>query len=234
MNKTLAELLHPRFDYYRSIGELAKTLQFLSSGSDKYRQDGRWGSSGPTEELVNYGGCVNCYNHVWHSNRISNSFGHSDITTWQQNHDGIYRCILAGLCHNDKPSIQWRREKGISLEMTLKFSMAYQSQDEEKKAWIELEALHGYKLPVSTINSCHRSVNVLCGPELVITRTGVHIDCKVTQRQEFRKKCRSAWNVVFLCRDNPKFSRTPRWNSHNETFAAFILRAAVFYKSVKL
>ena len=29
MNKTLAELLDPDFDHYRSVGELARTMQFL-------------------------------------------------------------------------------------------------------------------------------------------------------------------------------------------------------------
>jgi hypothetical protein len=236
MKKTLAELLNPSFDYYRSIGELSRTLQHLLSTSTEYREPGRWGSSGPTEELVNYGGGTNCYDKSWHSSRIicGMAASHRDVTSWQQNHDTLYRCILASLCQDDDASLRWRSVCGIGLQMPLKFPMAYQNQDDEKKAWVRLSSLHGYKLPVSTLNDCHRSVNVLCDPELVINRAGIYIELKVTQRQEYRQRCRSAWDVCFLCREHPKWSRTPRWNCQRETFAAFLLRAVEFYKSVTL
>lgn len=231
MKKTLGELIEPGFRYHRSTGELARTLQFLMSTAHSFRDQGRWGKSGPHEYLCAYGGCVNCDTQPWHSGRITSSNPHvTDTTTWQENHDSIRDCILNSLCARYPAELRWRKRHKISLDMVLKFPMAYQNQDNEKKAWEQLMGLHGFKLPVSTLNSCHRSVNVLCEPQLVISRHCIKITVNVTQRQEMRRRCRSSWDVCFLCRDNRKFSKPPFWNSRRETFAAFILRAVEFYK----
>ena len=234
MKKTLGELIEPGFSHYRSIGELARTLQFLMSTAHTFRDPGRWGTSGPQEYLCAYGGCVNNETQPWHSGRIVSTNPHVvETTTWQENQDSIRDCILDALCSRYPAELRWRKRHKISLDMMLKFPMAYQNQDAEKKAWAQLMALHGYKLPVSTLNSCHRSVNVLCEPELVISRHCVKITVSVTQRQEMRSRCRSSWDVCFLARDT-EYSKPPCWNSRRETFAAFVLRAVEFYKGVTL
>jgi len=234
MKKTLGELIEPGFSHYRSIGELARALQFLMSTAHTFRDPGRWGTSGPQEYLCAYGGCVNNETQPWHSGRIVSTNPHVvETTTWQENQDSIRDCILNALCARYPAEVRWRNRHKISLDMMLKFPMAYQNQDDEKKAWVQLMALHGYKLPVSTLNSCHRSVNVLCEPELVISRHCVKITVSVTQRQEMRSRCRSSWDACFLARDT-KFSKPPCWNSRRETFAAFVLRAVEFYKGVTL
>lgn len=233
MKKTLGELIEPGFDHYRSIGELARTLQFLMSTAHTFRDRGRWGTSGPQEYLCAYGGCVNSDNQPWHSGRIVCGMDSGDTTTWQQNHDSIRDSILNALCARYPAELRWRKRHKISLDMLLKFPMAYQNQDDEKKAWENLMALHGFKLPVSTLNDCHRSVNVLCEPELVISRHCIKISVSVTQRQEMRSRCRSSWDVCFLARET-KWSKPPCWNSRRETFADFVLRAIEFYKGVTL
>jgi hypothetical protein len=136
MKKTLGELIEPGFSHYRSIGELARTLQFLMSTAHTFRDPGRWGTSGPQEYLCAYGGCVNCDTQPWHSGRIVSTNPHVvETTTWQQNQDSIRDCILDALCSRYPAELRWRKRHKISLDTLLKFPMAYQNQDNEKKVW---------------------------------------------------------------------------------------------------
>lgn len=237
MKKTLADLLDPNFDHYRSVGELARTLQFLMASAEDYRDhSGRWGSSGPGESLSNYGGCTNHVEHdyLWHSGRIASTCPwHPDVTTWQQNHDCLYKCILAGLCGESKIFERWRKEKGINLHMQLKFQMAYQHHELEQSAWKKFMELHRHQLNVPTLNICHKRVNLLAAPQLIIRPSGVTTSICVTQKSEMREspQCYSRWEFKFLMRDT-KWGTNPKWNCQRETFAEFILRAVAFYKSV--
>lgn len=230
MKKTLAELLHPGFGHYRSIGELARTLRHLLATAHTFRTPGRWGSSGPSEELCDYGSCVNCADQPWHSGRINSTSGHHGTTTWQENHDSIYECILAAICNEYPACERWRKRHKIHLHMPLRFPMAYQNNDKEKTAWESVLSLHRHKLPVSTLNSCHRAVNVLAAPELEISRFSITLRVCVTQRTEMRTSpdCYSRWDACFLTR-----TLKPKWNCQRETFANFLLRAVEFYRGLK-
>lgn len=230
MKKTLADLLDPEFTHYRSIGELARTLQFLIVTSQAFRDPGRWGESGPTEHLVNYGGCTNSKEQAWHSGRITSACRHNDTTTWQQNHDTIYDCILAGLCSASPSSRRWQRAHGIDLHMPLKFPMAYQRNDEERTAWTKFIALHKHQLSVPTLNSCHRKVNILAAPELLISRRGISLKICVTLKSEMRTSpvCYSRWDFCFLTEEP-----APRWRPQRETFAAFVERGVQFFRDYK-
>ncbi len=236
MKKTLSELLDPSFNYYRSLGELARTLQYLMQTAEHYRQPGRWGESGPTETLNGYHGCTNSNHTEWHSDRQSFCFFDRDhdqaerrpFTTWQQNHDSMYSCILAAICGDRAAERQWRKEKGIDLHMLLKFPMAYQHADKEIKAWDAVTALHGLKLPVDTLNPCHRRVNVLCFPQITISRESISLKMQVTQRYELRSTCPSSWGACYLAGvDNPA------WRPSKETFADFLLRTVEFHKALQ-
>ncbi len=235
MNKTIADLLNPEFDHYRSVGELARTLQFLIATAETYRDPGRWGESGPHEALVNYGSCTNCLRNPWHSNRILMG-QNRDVTTWQENHDALYRCILAALCNESDSHRRWRKNRRIGLRTLLKFPMSYQHDGDEKNAWEQLKSLHRHQLSISTLNSCHPRVNLLAAPELVIDGESIHITCQITQRSEMRQspRCYSRWEVGFLLKCQNKDARIPKWNCRRETFAAFVLRAVAFYKSINV
>ena len=227
--KMLNHLLDPTFAHYRSIGELSRVLQYLLASAHPYRRQERWGSTGPTETLCNYGGCTNCSDQVWHSGRISSTSGHHDLTTWQQNHDAIYGCIFSSLCNDSALDQRWRKEHGISLYMPLKFPMAYQHQDREKAAWEKFIALHRHVLAVPTLNSCHKKVNVLAAPELIIGRESITLNICVTDKQELRGgPAYSRWRFCFLTEEP-----APKWNPHRETFAAFILRGSDFFKNYR-
>lgn len=224
MKKTLGELLDPSFDHYRSIGELAKTLSFLMTNAQQYRDKGEWGESGIHETLVNYRSCVNCLSHNWHSSRITTQ---SETTTWQQNHDTIYECILGSLCATFPSACKWRACHEIGLDMLLKFPMAYQNQEKERNAWDALMSLHKHVLPVKSLNTCHRGVNVLADPQLIISKDSIHIAVAVTLKSELREsaRCYSRWDYSFLTRTAPN-----KWNCQRETFAEFVLRSVAFYK----
>lgn len=227
MKKMLSDLLNPDHKHYRSVGELARTLQFLIGTAQNYRQKGRWGDSGPTETLCNYDGCTNHRDGDWHSGRIV--AGHNDhLTTWQQNHDAIYACILMSLCHRSDVFARWRKAEHIHLHMLLRFPMAYQHSDNERKAWDSVRALHKHQLPIPTLNSCHKRINVLAAPELAINSSGIRLRLSVTQKSEMRSSpvCYSRWGYCFLTN-----TKQPKWNCQKETFADFLLRACAFYKS---
>ena len=222
MNKTLAELLDPDFDHYRSVGELARTMQFLLAAAKPFHRPRR---TGPSETLADYTSCHGSYAQHWHSGRMTHGFNNNYTVTWQQVHDNLYRRILAGLCNWP----DWRKKCKIDLHMPLKFPMAYQHKEPEIVAWDKLMALHGYKLPVSTLNSCHRSVNVLAAPELEILPDGIIISVQVTQRQELRSgRCFSRWDANLLTH-----TKEPCWNCRREMFAEFVERAVAFYKALQ-
>lgn len=230
MKTTLADLLSPSHDHYRSLGELARTLQHFMSTDKAFRQTGRWGSSGPRETLANYEGCTNSHNKCWHSGRMTQGCTGRNTTSWQENHDSVYNCLLASICRQDDLFKRWRATAGIDLYMRLKFPMAYQIQDEEKAAWDCLMALHAQRLPHRTFNGCHRGTNVLAAPELIIGPAGVTVSISLTLRSELRSSpdCFSRWNACFLTQQDQ-----PRWNCQRETFSKFILRAVDFYKTLQ-
>lgn len=228
MNKTIGELLNPRFDHYRSIGELSATLRQLLLTARNFRDNGRWGSSGPTEELCDHSGCTGCQDVNWSSDRIPMYTGR-EITTWKDNHDRIYGCILAALCAESPAICHWRITHDIGLHTRIKIPMGHQHADEERKAWSELERLHGFTVSAPSLNPVHKKINVLCTPQLVISKLDIYIAISVTDRSDFKGgRCRSSWDVCSLI-DLPH----PRWTPQRESFAAFVLRAVRFYKSVK-
>lgn len=226
MKKSLAELLSPSFDHYRSIGELAGTLQFLLSSSVAYRAKERWGWFGPTEQLNGYNGCVNCETTAWHSSRITAGTG--KVTTWQQNHDSLYSCILGSLCDETAIACEWRAINKIALHMLLKLRMDYQHKDEEIEAWHGFMAMHRHRLAVRTLNRCHKHVNLLVEPQLVISRFGVWIKVSVTLSSEIKQSplCYSRWDFGFLTR-----SESPKWKPAKETFAEFVNRSTDYYRN---
>jgi hypothetical protein len=233
MKKTLAELLNPAFNHYRSIGELAKALQFLLRNADDFRAGKRFDSHGPTEVLTNHDGCRNCLNYNWSSLRI-NTYTGRDTATWQEAHDSLYQCILSALCKQGPAEQKWRETQGISLTTLIKTPMAYQNSREEQDTWEDFLSLHKFKLGVKTLNSCHRGVNILCEPSINIGRDAIWIDTNVTLRSEMKisPRCYSRWNTCFLLRDTKKHSTPPKWNCHRETFAKFLTRATDFYKGI--
>lgn len=228
MNTTMAALLSPTMNHYRSIGELAWTLSHLLGTARNFRDSGRWGDFGPHEILINYSGCVNCLNTCWHSSRIPSR---KETTTWDDNEHALFSCILSAVCDEGDASVRWRAACGIDLHMPLKFAMAYQSNKEEQAAWIEFEQLHRWKLQgVKSLNSMHRSVNRLCEPQLMVSGNGVFLKCCVTDAYELRSspRCYSRWDVSWLTGQ-----RRPKWNPRRETFAKFVLRGVELFKSAK-
>jgi hypothetical protein len=225
---TLAELLNPGFDYSRSIADLARAMKFLLGSARPYRRQPRDGGSsfGPHETLIGYNGCRGCQGINWHSDRNPRAKD-ADATTWQENHDFLYRCVLQALLNKDFTG--WRAKEGISLDTNLRFKPSYRN-DAEKVAWARFTALHGYTLRASSLNPFHRRVNVLANPELVISQDAVTVICRVTQRRELRQspRCYSRWDVAFLLRE--RGFKYQRWRSRQETFAAFIARAAESYE----
>jgi hypothetical protein len=229
MGMKLRKLIDPDFDSYRTVGDLARTLKLLLVSAQPYRQTGRWGSFGPHETLIGYSGCVNSLNTCWHSGRYFKAVN-SDATTWQENHDFLYRCILGSLC--DNIGDEWRKTCGVSLDMELGFNPSYK-QEAEKEAWEEFVSLHKYKLAVKSLNPYHRSVNMLAEPQLIIGREKVRLTCNVTQASEIRQspRCYSRWDVCFLLRENKEKSTAPFWK-FRESFPDFIARACEFYKTI--
>lgn len=228
MKNTLASLLDPRFDFYRSLGELARTLQFLLSTSVEYRDAGRWGSCGPTEELNDHSGCTNSADTYWSTCRQ----WHDDLVvpSWQHHHDRIYKCLLAALCSPTPASVKWRTDQAVSLDTVLKFPMAYQRATEEQDAWKAFVGLHLRVLPVASLNPQHRNIKLLVFPKLVISGRGVFIRVEVTDKTEWRqsKGCCSRWDVAWITDVD-----APKWNPQRETFAVFILRAVKFYHGIQ-
>lgn len=227
MKTTLADFLSPRHDHYRSLGELAATLRMLMETAHPYRYKGRWGSAGPTEELNNHSGCTNSHNTPWSSSRLHQGMEGSETTTWRENHDAIHKCILAALCSSYEA---WRKKCNIDLYMPIKIPMAYQQNDKEREAWDKIMALHKFQLPIPTMNSCHKRVNILAAPELVVSRSCIRISVSVTDKYELRTspRCYSRWNADFLAGVDG-----PQWNCGRETFSLFLLRAVQYYKSIQ-
>lgn len=236
MKTTIGQLLNPRRSTYSSIGEIAQCLHLLMRGDAKYRDVGRYGDSGPHEILCSYEGCVNCVNQEWHSSRICSCTGvWGRATSWQENHDDIRDCILGALCDSGGSIDLWKKDHGLCLDTVIKCPVAYQSQESERKSWGEFESLHRYWLGPGTLNSCHRNVNLLAEPQLVIGRGGIFITCQITLKSEIKSYpvCYSRWDACFLLRDNPQFSKPPKWCPQRERFSDFIVRSAAFYKSIK-
>ena len=154
----------------------------------------------------------------------------ADCPTWQQHHDRLYKCLLAALCDLSPASINWRDAHQVSLEMPLRFPMAYQRANDEQKAWDQFASLHLHALPVRTLNPQHRNIRLLVFPQLIIADRGVYIAVEVTDKTEWRqsKGCCSRWDVAWLT-DRP----SPKWHHQRETFASFVLRAVEFYKSIQ-
>ena len=234
MKKTLASILNPQYSTYWTIGEYAAVLNYLMRQKAKeYRDQGHWGSSGPWETLVNHNGCVNSLNETWHSSRITSGQPRS-TTTWEENIAALHTCIMGALCSDSPAFCQWRKELDIHLQTVVKVPMGHQFYHEEKKAWEQIERLHKHTLKVPTLNSAHRGVNVLAEPQLIISESGVFIECSVTDKQELQSSplCYSRWQVAFLCREHPPWDRLPRWIPQRETFAEFCERAAHHYRGI--
>ena len=137
MNKTIAQLLEPRFaETYGTVGERAVILQQLMASARKFRAPGRWGASGPSEILNGYHGCTNSVDTPFHSER-------RDCRTWDEHFKALGDVMLNALCSQEASSVRWRKSIGLTLHTPFKLKvrdLAY-AGDEEKKLFLELFAL---------------------------------------------------------------------------------------------
>lgn len=223
MKFTIANLIDPACRINRSLGSSALVLQALMAPARRFRDTGRWGSSGPGEILNGYNGCVNAHLHPWHTSR-------NRLTTHRSHVDNILSCILSALCSDQAACRLWRKAQSILLESEFTFRSPGDefSRADEVKAFEGFMALHGHRLPHS-LNSCHRDVKVLCFPELNIGRAGITLEVQATSATELRvsKESASRWAVSFLAETAP-----PAWKWQRETFAEFLLRATAYYREV--
>lgn len=231
MNTTIAKLVSPRgISTYTSAGELARTIQFLIPTAGAYRDQGRWGKTGPSEELTNHHGCVNSVEYAgeravhWQSSRNAQSGDFDELMRL------LVSAIMGALCNGQPACKRWREEQRIGLDTVVKFPMAYQNQDEERKAWDEVRKLHKFRLKYGSLNPFHRNVTSLHEPELFIHGSGITLQCCVTTREEQRRYPRTAscWSVSSLTE-----TANPKWNPRRETFAAFLLRAVAHFQEIK-
>lgn len=224
MNKTLADLIDPRWRTYRDLGELARALQYLLFTAHNYRSPGRYGSSGPTETLSGHAGCVNCKGYQWHSNR-------DWLKTYKEHCANICDCITSALCDSDPIFVLWRKEQRIGLETQLRFPIKNHNPGDPlpEPAWELFQSLHGYRLTES-INPVWKDVKMLCFPQLFIGGCGVYLGIEATSATELRrsKECASRWNTAQLT-ERPD----PVWKTTRETFAQFFVRGVEHFKAAK-
>ncbi len=226
MKTSLAHLVDPRFRSSVGFGVCALVLQNLLRTAEAFRDCGRWGTSGPSESLCGYHGCVNLRNQSWHSRRQS----------WEPlrspaHIENILSCILSSLCSNSPAYKKWLKDHKISLST----EFAIRSRDSEYRSHGEEDAfdaflaLHGHRVPES-LNSVHDDVNVLCFPELFIGSNGISLSVQATSEEELRvsKICASRWSVTFIT-EQP----APKWMPTRELFADFLKRGTEYYRNVK-
>lgn len=222
MKITICHFLSPNFRTYRGLGGASLLLQALMRSAVGFRDQGLWGKSGPSEELNDYGSCVNAGLGPWHTSR-------RDSKTHREHVDNICDCILSALCNGQPASVRWRKANRISLEREFVFRSKGDdyARIDEQNAFLEFMSLHGVRVPLS-LNSCHRDVKVLCFPQLNIGRDGITLQVEATSATELRvsKGCASRWGVAWLM-EVP----APKWRPDRETFAEFLTRGTAFYRS---
>lgn len=227
MKTTLAALLSPGMNHYRSVGEMARVMQCFLSTAHLYRDTGQWGKTGPTAMLRSRAGCTSDSpeNQGWTSQQQGTDM---EVTGFEQVQSDLFRGIFGALYCGRPASERWRKEQSISLFMPLKFAMARQQRHEEADAWQQIIALQGHRLDCKTLNPHHEDINVLHRPCLSITASSVSIACSVASEYDIRTggACASCWNVDFLA-----VFKNPQWNPRRETFAAFLIRAAAAYRN---
>lgn len=222
MKTTLAQYFaHPLFDVgYNRLSTAAIILQTLLESAVEFREKGRWGSSGPTEWLSGYGGCVNCIDHHWHSSR-------DGLKTYAEHLRQIFYDTLESVSMAHMPGAgydsfnRWRDAHGIGFSKVIKRRMVESSREDEMKAWAKLIALEGAKLCDVSLNRCHRGVNVGKGVQLCIGSKHIWVTLQVTNRTEYRQLCGSSWSWSSLTGQ-----KYPTWKPGKESFAAFLERAA--------
>lgn len=226
MKITVAELLDPRYEGHKTMGERIIVLQHLMRSAHKYRVKGRWGESGPSEILNGHHGCTNAAAAPWSS-------GRRGCRTWEEHFHALGDALLGALCSAETVNVKWRADIGLSLGAVFAFrarKLAY-AGDEEKKALAAFFALECTRLdPPHSFNSCHRRINVLWRPELLVCAEAVRLAVRLSDMTEIRrsKGGASSWSLGFLLREP-----LPAWKPCRDTFVEFLNRSVDFIKSRK-
>ncbi len=221
MKLTIGQAITPEFRHYLGLGAATLLLQALMKTAAGYRQQGRWGKSGPTEVLNDHYGCVNS-DGAWHTARRS-------LKTHREHVDRICDCILSALCTADAATVEWRKEHSVALDREFVFRSKDDAhgRDPERDAFERFVGLHGHRLPFS-LNTQYSDVKVLCFPQLIISATGIILSVEATSASELRvsKGCASRWGVAWLLK-----TQSPQFAPNRETFTQFLSRATEFYKN---
>lgn len=223
MKRKLYELVCPSDYHYSTIAERAFVLHKLMQSAINFRRDGRWESDGPSEILNSHHGCTNSGETEWTSDR-------NGLTTWDEHRECLRDTLLRAICSQDPLVIKWRAS--IDLTLTTQFNFPIRkieySSTEEESAWKSFIALDRIRLPGMSFNSCHRAINTLCFPQLVISRHGINVQIEVTTATELRESggCASRWTLGFLLDE-----QNANWSPGKETFVEFLNRSVAFIKS---
>lgn len=176
MKSSLNYILSPLHFSHISLGSFAHIMRKLLSTAGKYRNQGQWGASGPTEILNGHSACTNCAHIGWSTSRhrLKTHAGHVA---------NIRDCILAAMLDESTQSTKWRLENGLS--MSSKFRWDY-ARAEDTVAFDAFMGLHGLRLAKS-LNPFFRDVKVLCFPQLAVDYRGVSLSMQVTSFTELRR-----------------------------------------------
>lgn len=223
MKTTIAEMINPEFQTYATLGMASLVLMRLMATARDYRDSGRWGTTGPSESLCGYGGCVNSARTKWHTAR-------KGATDYRSHVRIIHEAVLSALCSSGPASLRWREAHGVGLESCFVFRAPDAGQIAESKAFAGFLALQGHRLP-NSINPAHDDVDVLCEPQLLISGAAVTLKANVTSVGELETspRCHSAWDVAYLI-DQP----SPKWRYQRESFAEFVTRGTAFFKAATM